>query len=142
MNMMTIREYEIKRDNLLYTIKLNEAAMRISNERAENCTAGLSFDAGLNPSRSIHPTEDCIVKKIDAEKRIENAKRELEQLNNEFEESLSLLGDPQMRVVVHLRCVAGADWNEIARATQDSRRQVQRHYEEAALKLSNMCGKR
>lgn len=135
MKVLTIRDYEIKRDNLIYTIKLSEAAMRINNERVESCTAGLSFCAGLNPSKNIHPIEDSVVKKMDAEKKIENAKRELEQLNNQFEESLSLLRDPQMRVVVHLRCVDGADWNEIARATQYSRRQVQRHYEEAVLKL-------
>jgi len=135
---MTISEYINEKNKLMYEIQSSEAKIKLLRDKAVSCQAPLRADAGLNPTKNIHKTEDIIIDKITLEENVRAATEKLDILNNRFRESLKLLDKPEYRTAVELRTLMGIPWNKVASSMGYCTRQVQRFHEKAELQLEKM----
>lgn len=128
---MTLDEYLDEKKAICDRIKYKEARILYFRTKASSCTMSYGERIGSNPSPNLHPMEDALSEVIDLEKDVERIKVDLEALNDRFRESIHRIGDMRLELVLEMKYIDDATWDEIGYSMHYSRTQLHRFLSKA-----------
>lgn len=128
---MTLDEYLEEKKSICDRIKYKEARIRYFQQKANACTVSYNEMSGFNATRNMHPMEDAVCEVIDLQEEVKRIRQELSDLNDRFRESISRIGDVRLEMVLEMKYIDDATWDEIGYSMHYSRTQLHRFLSKA-----------